>query len=58
MNAASIFKGEALCETGPNTKADVKELCHFASLREHHEHTLFGDARYQLNQTRQENTSG
>lgn len=54
LNGASILKGKALSETGNDATLLIQELDHFEVLLKHHENSLFGDAKYCINQSRQE----
>ena len=54
MKAADILQGEALTVKGDAGKKDVEEMGHFITLLKHHQNSVFGDAKYLINKSRQE----
>ena len=52
MKSAKILEGRALTTVGGDS--DAQEMNHFQKILKHNQNIIFGDAKYQLNMSRQE----
>ena len=54
VRAAKVLEGEALTRRGSEAEEEAKEMVQFAKIMKHHENSLFGDAKYFINKSRQQ----